>query len=149
MALVCIAAVTIASAVRLTSIPPRRSLVRDPDTIALFAWFRVTDDTTNMRVVFTNPRVLTLETDVPAMAIPASGDASAVLAEFDRKGITHVVVPRLYFTRRSEQRLVAIVSERRANFERVFENATHDVRRFVAHPVPVADSGVAHFPRPQ
>jgi len=149
LALGCIAAVTIASAVRLTSIPARRSLVRDPDTIALFAWFRVTDDTTNMRVVFTNPRVLTLETDVPAMAIPASGDASAVLAEFDRKGITHVVVPRLHFTRRSEQRLVAIVSERRANFEPVFENATHDVRRFVAHPVPVADSGVAHFPRPQ
>jgi len=148
LALVFIAAVSIAAAVRLTRIPEPRSLVRDPDTMALFAWFRVTDDTTNMRVVFTNPRVLTLETDVPAMAIPV-GDANEVLAEFDRKGITHVVVPRRHLTRRSEERLVAIVAERRANFQPVFENATHDVRRFVAHPVSAVDSGAAHFPRPQ
>jgi len=147
-ALVLIAAVSISSAVRLTMRPERRSLVRDPDTVALFRWLRVTDDTTNLRVVFTNPRVLTLETDVPAMAIPF-GDANAVLAEFDRKRITHVVLPRLHFTRRAEQRLVTIVSENPAHFPPAFENATHDVRRFVARPVPVADSGVAHVPRPQ
>ena len=147
-ALVLIAAVSISSAVRLTMMPERRSLVRDPDTVALFKWLRVTDDTTNLRVVFTNPRVLTLETDVPAMAIPF-GEAKAVLAELDRKRITHVVLPRLHFTRRAEQRLVTIVSENPAHFPPVFENASHDVRRFVARPVPVADSGVAHVPRPQ
>jgi hypothetical protein len=146
--LVMVAVVTIGAAVQLARKPARPSLLGDPDTMALFDWVRVNSDTANMRVVFTNPRVLTLETDVPAMGIPF-GDANDVIAEFDRKGITHVVVPRLHAARQSERNLSAYISARPSQFPKVFANATHDVRRFVARPEVAGDSGSSLLPRPQ
>lgn len=146
--LVMVAAVTIGAAVQLARKPARPSLLGDPDTMALFDWVRVNSDTAKMRVVFTNPRVLTLETDVPAMGIPF-GDANEVIAELDRKGITHVVVPRLFAVLRSERNLSAYVAERPSQFPKAFANATYDVRRFVARPEVARDSGSSLLLRPQ
>jgi hypothetical protein len=129
---------TVSSAAQLARKPPRPSLLGDPDTMALFDWVRTTGHAADMRVVFTNPRVLTLETDVPAMGIPV-GAETAVLAELDLKGITHVVVPR-HPNRRGERDLRAVVGDRPSQFPAVFSNATHDVRRFLARPQ-TADSG--------
>ncbi len=143
-----VAAVTIGAAVQLARTPARPALLDDADTVALFEWVRSTGDTTNIRVVFTNPRVLTLETNVPAMGIPF-GDAEAVIAEFDRQHITHVVVPIRLATRESERWLLTFVSERPAQFPAVFSNGTHGVRRFVAHPPPATDSGALPVLRSQ
>jgi len=82
------------------------------------------------------------------MGIP-NGDANAVIAELERKRITHVVVPILHATRESERNLRVVVSERPTQFLEVFANATHDVRRFVARPGQRGDTGPAPIPRPQ
>ncbi len=130
-----------AAAWHLTRIPPRRSLIGDPDTTALFDWARSTGDTTDVRVVFTNPRVLTLETDVPAMGIPW-GSRDAVIAELERKHITHVIVS-LQPRRPVEDSLLSLVSTRPARFSTVFRNASYDVKTFAARATPAADSGFA------
>jgi hypothetical protein len=147
LVLAMVAAMMVGSAVRLARQPARPSLLGDPDSMALFDWVRATSDTAKMRVVFTNPRVLTLETDVPAMGIPF-GEANDVIAELDRQRITHVVVPR-HASRSAERRLITYVSERPAQFPDAFGNATHDVRRFVARPEAAHDSGSSLTLRPQ
>ena len=70
--------------------PRPASLVGRPDTEALFAWLRETSRSSPMRVVFTNPRVLTLETGVPAMGNVMRSAPGHVLA-YDERGITHVI----------------------------------------------------------
>lgn len=139
-----VAAVTIGATVQVMQKPARDSLLGDADTRELFDWVSVNGATTPMRVVFTNPRVMTLETHVPAMGIPA-GEPDKILDELERKNITHVVIPRR-FTRSGERRLAAIVSQRAAQFPSVFRNAGHEVHRFIAHPAPAADSGIAFLP---
>lgn len=149
MVVAFVAVVSVSSAIHIALRPARWSLIGDPDTVALFDWMRATRDTTDMRVVFTNPRVLTLETNVPAMGIPF-GNSDAVVAEFDRQRITHVVVPREHIERSAERNLRRYVEERASQFPKVFANGTHDVRRFVAQPAPpAADSGALVVTRPQ
>jgi hypothetical protein len=145
-----VAVVTASTAIHIARRPARLSLVGDQDTMALFEWVRSTRDTMPMRVVFTNPRVLTLETDVPAMGIPF-GNRDAVVAELDRQRITHVVVPIVHLQRESERNLRRFVSERPTQFPEVFVNASHDVRRFIPRPsLPQpADSGSVVVARPQ
>jgi hypothetical protein len=144
-----VAVVTTSAAIHIARKPARWSLIGDPDTMALFDWVRDTRATAEMRVVFTNPRVLTLETSVPAMGIPF-GDDEDVVAELDRKQITHVVVPLEHIDRASERNLRRIVTERSAHFPEAFANGSHDVRRFVARPeMPPADSGSPVVTRPQ
>lgn len=134
------AALLIGATVQLLLRPARYSLTDDPDTIALFHWLQATRDTSDVRVVFTNPRVLTLETGVPSMGIPY-GTPDEVVAELTKKQITHVVVPRKHLTRRAEYLLGEVAAERSGHFVPVFSNATHDVRKFVAHPSLVPESG--------
>jgi len=128
------------AAVQLVKAPARPTLLGDPDTVSLFGWLKATGDTTKLRVVFTNPRVLTLETGIPAMGIPFGVD-TAVVGEFSRNGITHVVVPRARITRQSERNLGQLVTERPTQFPTVFTNPSHDVHRFVPRPEASMDSG--------
>lgn len=132
--------VSVGAAVQLMRIPARPSLLGDPNTISLFDFLKATNDSSEIRVVFTNPRVLTLETGIPAMGIPNGAD-TAVIAELSRKRITHVVAPRTNFTRTAERNLVKIVGDHPAQFPTVFENASHDVYRFVLRPEAQFDSG--------
>ena len=130
MVLTFVALVSTGAAIQLIRAPERPSLLGDPNTVSLFEWLGAASDTSEVRVVFTNPRVLTLETGIPAMGIP-SGVDSAVVAEFARGRITHVVVPRVNITRQSERNLGRLVDERPAQFPTVFTNPSHDVHRFV------------------
>jgi hypothetical protein len=140
---------TIGASIQVARRPVRWSFYGDQDTMVLFDWARTARDSSDMRIVFTNPRVLTLETGVPAMGIPA-GDVDAVLAEMDRQRITHVVVPLEHVERGSERNLRKYVEDRPTQFLPVFANGTHDVRRFIAHPaVPGPDSGTFAASRQQ
>jgi hypothetical protein len=76
--------------------PAPASLVRHPDALALFAWLaersrRADADTVpSLRLAFHNPRVVTLETRVPAMGlVPRTppGQMAALL----RVGATHLI----------------------------------------------------------
>ena len=139
-ALASLALVALGASVQLSRVPARASLFSDPNTVSLFDWLKATSDTTAMRVVFTNPRVLTLETEIPAMGIPF-GEPDEIVEEFGRKSITHVVVPRTNITRMAERNLGALVDRRPEQFPRVFANASHDVHVFVARPGHAPDSG--------
>jgi hypothetical protein len=74
--------------------PAPASFVRHPDAIALFSWIaqrgRESASTTPMRVAFHNPRVLTLETGVPAMGI-VPRTPPGQLAALDNARVTHLV----------------------------------------------------------
>ena len=136
--------VMVGAAWNLSRMPARPSIFSDPNTVSLFDWLKTTSDSTRMRVVFTNPRVLTLETNIPAMGIPF-GDPPAVVAEFDLKGITHVVVPRANITRNSERNLITVVRAKPEFFPTVFSNASHEVHLFVPRPT----TSTSHDRRPE
>jgi hypothetical protein len=72
--------------------PPPRGLDA-PDAIALFEWVREARSHAPVRVVFNNPRVLTLETGVPAMGNVVR-TAPGHLAAYVERGITHLIVQR-------------------------------------------------------
>lgn len=87
-----VTAITIATvaAVMHVSQPRREGLVEQPEVRDLFAWVSSVK-AQSPRVMFSNPRVLTWETGVPAMStFKASVPES--LAELRRQRITHVVV---------------------------------------------------------
>ena len=133
--------VAIGASIHVARRPARWSFYGDPDTMALFDWARTAGDSSGMRIVFTNPRVLTLETGVPSMGIP-NGEAEDVLAEMDRQRITHVVIPLEHVERSSERKFREYVEARPAQFPEVFANETYDVRRFIARsPSTAPDSG--------
>ena len=85
-----VAMVTAALGGQLTR-PQPTVLMDAPGVRPLFARLRAARDTSAVRVVFMNPRVLTWETGVPAMGFfLASPDTT--LAEFRARRVTHVVV---------------------------------------------------------
>jgi hypothetical protein len=70
--------------------PMPASLVAHPETRALFAWIDSAATHRPLRIAFHNPRVLTLETRVPAMGlVPRTGPGQ--LAVWVERRITHVV----------------------------------------------------------
>lgn len=114
------------------SMPRPFSIVGTRDADALYAWLARADRSSSMRLVFENPRVVTLETRVPAMAIP-SHDADDQLAAIDEYKITHVItMPDDVSTenQRTLNRLTATVDDR---FELVYANPGFRVYR-VARP---------------
>ena len=72
--------------------PPASGLA-SPDAVALFAWVREAEGHAPMRVVFNNPRVLTLETGAPAMG-NVRRTAPGHLAAYVERRITHLIVQR-------------------------------------------------------
>jgi len=91
LALAAVTAVVVATLARELTAPRPTVLMEVPGVRPIFTRLRAARDTGTVRAVFMNPRVLTLETGVPAMGFfIASPDST--LAEFRAKGITHVVV---------------------------------------------------------
>lgn len=70
--------------------PAGPSLLGNPDVQDVMRWVSTAPDRASMRVVFISPRVMTLETGVPAMGIFNAPD-SIVLNEYQRVGITHLI----------------------------------------------------------
>jgi hypothetical protein len=66
------------------------ALVGTPDGEALFAWLREAQRTTPIRVVFFNPRVVTLETGVASMG-NLERPTRAQMRAFAEEGITHLI----------------------------------------------------------
>jgi hypothetical protein len=86
-----VAALLIALVGDLRRAPPA-SFVMHPDARALFAWLTQQDPAAphRWRVAYINPRVLTLETRVPAMGI-VPRTAPGILSAFKRSRATHFV----------------------------------------------------------
>jgi len=71
--------------------PAPPSLLGNADVKSLFSWLEGVQARSPQRVVFINPRVLTLETGIPAMA-PIFARNPRIIAELEKHGITTVIV---------------------------------------------------------
>jgi hypothetical protein len=113
-----------------------RSLLGDPDTEALFSWLREARERSPMRIAFHNPRVLTLETRVPAMG-HVQRTAPGFLAAWAERRITHLVWQRDDLSeclQRMANRLPALRPDR---FVLEYSNPSYRVYRVSVEPTDV------------
>lgn len=111
-------------------------LMDAPGVRSLFARLRAAQDTSSVRAVFVNPRVLTWRTGVPAMGFfLASPDTT--LAEFRLRGITHVVVGDLDTDPLGARSIEAAVANRPNAFRRLYTEGVFTVYAFDSTRVPV------------
>ncbi|MFN8570926.1 MAG: hypothetical protein U0132_02645 [Gemmatimonadaceae bacterium] len=73
--------------------PAPHTRLASTSAASLFAWLREQQGRTPMRVVYENPRVVTLESGVPAMGDVARSP-NGHLAAYREMGITHLIVDR-------------------------------------------------------
>ena len=121
--------------------PRPESLVGTPDAEALFAWLRQANETIGMRVAFTNPRVVTLETGVPGMGNVARRAPGQLLAYAERD-ITHLIwQPDVQSDcrQRIANSLPRLYPER---FALAYENPGFRVYRVLPGSVPLVDSSM-------
>jgi hypothetical protein len=90
LAVAMLACVAAAATLREIVRPRPHFLVGSPDGEALFTYLRSSHAKAPMRVVFSNPRVVTLETGVPAMGNVGRSPAGH-LAAYDEKAISHLI----------------------------------------------------------
>jgi hypothetical protein len=88
-----------------------------------------------MRVAFTNPRVLTLETDIPAM-VHFHATPARTVAELREKRITHVIVGDLGDQPPVSERMRATLAAYPEAFVEEYRNPTFVVYRFQSEAVP-------------
>jgi hypothetical protein len=117
-------------------VPPPTAVEREPETRAVFEWLAQANARAPTRAVYANPRVLTLESRVPAMA-PLFTIPSKHLAALRDRNITHLVwpmeIPRECRARLAHE-LVALYPER---FALEYENAKYRVYRLVNMDAPL------------
>lgn len=122
--------------------PAPPALLDQPGVRELFGWLRSVDGSDSMRVVFVAPRVLTLETGVPAMgAFTTSSERT--FREFERVRITHVIVGDAGTNRNEARELRSLVAEHSAAFSLVYRNegfAVYELRSLVYRPAAVPAS---------
>jgi hypothetical protein len=110
--------------------PAPPALLEQPGVRDLFTWLRTVGGADSMRVVFAAPRVLTLETGVPAMGAFIAPPARA-FREFERVGITHVIVGDAHMDRPSVRHLDSLVHEHADAFAVVYRNEAFAVYRLL------------------
>ena len=116
--------------------PVRASDARMPERIALFDRLRETNQREPIRVVYSNPRVLTLETRVPAMAFLFETPSRHLAALHDRR-ITHLVWPTATPTDcrgRLGHELPQIFPDR---FSLEYENSQYRIYRLINKRLPI------------
>jgi hypothetical protein len=101
---------------------------RDADE--MFSFLSSSADRENVRAAFVQPRVLAWRTGVPAMVLP-NAEPEAILTEFERLGITHVVIDQLGLQPRRTERALGTIAAHACRFEMVFQNASFQVQRFL------------------
>jgi hypothetical protein len=133
-----VATIAVAGAIRLSLLPPPRSLAAVPNVQRLFAEVRVEAARGPMRVAFFKPRVLTLETGVPAMSL-FEAPPPVVLAELRRRCITHVVIGSPGTRLAAGRAFNRTVAWRAQLFTRVYTNEAFHLYRFEGGPCADAD----------
>jgi hypothetical protein len=109
--------------------PAPTALMDAPGVRPLFDRLRAARDTTPVRALFMNPRVLTWETGIPAMGFFLA-DADTTLAELRARRITHVVVGDVDTDGLRAQSVQAAVARRPDAFRRVFAEGRFTVYAF-------------------
>ena len=128
-----VAAIAVAGAIRLAVLPPPRSLAALPNVQRLFAEVRADAARGPMRVAFYKPRVLTLETGVPAMSL-FEAPPPVIVAELQRRCITHVVIGSPGTRLAAGRAFNLTVAWRAQLFTRVYTNEAFHLYRFEGGP---------------
>jgi len=116
------AAIGLASAVLIYQRPRRDSLLDHPEVHALFARVAALPRSPAPRVVFTNPRVLTWKTGVPAMGTFETSTPNT-MAELRRNHISHVVLGDLGTTPWLESAMRRAVADSASAFSVVYRDS--------------------------
>jgi hypothetical protein len=103
--------------------PSERTLEGDPDAEAMFSWLAEQE---GARVMFNNPRVLTLRSRRPAMAL-LDRSTPGQLVGIDERGITHFVWQRTEISNCHQEIANRLVDEFPARFRLAYTNATFRV----------------------
>jgi hypothetical protein len=126
--------------VTLARMPLPRSLLGEPDVRTLFAEIRMRGQREPIRVVFMNPRVLTLETGVPAM--PLFGrPVDVTIAELRAKRMTHAILGDMGTQQWTEEHFETLVREQPSLFREEYRNPS-----FVLYRIVWPDSGGTSTP---
>ena len=116
------AAIALAAAVIVFQRPPRDSLFDHPEVHALFARVAALPRSPAPRVVFSNPRVLTWKTGVPAMG-SFSTSTPKTMAELRRKRISYVVLGELGTTPPIDSAMRRAVADSASAFSLVYRDS--------------------------
>lgn len=114
--------------------PSPRTLEGDPDAEGMFSWLAEHE---GARVMFHNPRVLTLRTSRPAMGL-LSRTTPGQLVGIDEKGITHFVWQRPEISHCAQWIANRLVDEFPSRFRLAYRNATFRVYAVVPADTPFA-----------
>jgi hypothetical protein len=108
---------------------PLRPLLGDADMMSLLDWIERQPDRSSMRVVFFNPRFLSLTSGVPAMGVP-SRPTMEIVNIAERTGITHFILGNpSNDVRESEGPLKVYMASRESGATLEFRNPTFAVYR--------------------
>lgn len=100
---------------------PPPALLNQTSVLEVFDWVRRAQLRDSVRVVFVSPRVLTLETGVPAMG-PFAADREATLRELERVRISHVIVGDVGIGSQANESLGQVVRSNPADFRLEYQN---------------------------
>jgi hypothetical protein len=130
-----IGAVIVAGTVREARRSPPPSLLGNPDMAAVITWIRDHPERPTMRALFYNPRVLTLETGVPAMGVPAL-PPEEILREAASYRVTYLVVATTPVgdTRETQSELLTFLRGDGGTTTRVFANTSYEIYQLPLDP---------------
>jgi hypothetical protein len=109
--------------------PAPPSLIEHPDVKTLFSWIKSEEKQSPQRVVFINPRVLTFETGIPAMA-PIYARSARVINELEKLRITDVILGDLGTGEAAEGVMRQLISDMPTRFTLRYENPSFKVYHF-------------------
>ena len=111
------------------------TIVGTPDGEALFTWLREAHRTTPLRVVFFNPRMVTLETGVPSMG-NVDRSASGQMRAFAEEGITHLIRQPDAIIDRPQQTASSLPERYPDRFALVYQNSGFQVYQVLPGELP-------------
>jgi hypothetical protein len=129
-AIVASAAIAIGAIRHSLSEPRPYSIVGTADADAVYGWLETRQRSEPMRLMFTNPRVVTLETRVPAMGIPPRS-APGLLVAIDERRITHLLTQPDSVSECLQRLANQLPRDYPDRFEPVYTNATFRVYRVI------------------
>jgi hypothetical protein len=133
---IVVCAVIALGAIRHSLSEPRPfSIAGTPDADALYDFLAAQHRTAPMRLMFANPRVVTLATRAPAMGIPPR-TTPGLLVAIDERRITHVLTQPDSVSQCLQRLANALPRESPDRFELVYTNATFRVYRVIPATVP-------------
>jgi hypothetical protein len=121
-------AIALPSTSRLATAPPEPDMIERSDVRQLFAHMERRASEHEVRATFFNPRVLTWQTDIPAMGI-FDAPPDEVLSELCSKGITHVILGDVRPVEGKDLAFRATVETFRDSFTLELSNGSFEVWR--------------------